>query len=79
MSEPERLVGNFPVGSWDAAGEKYFLFQNGWDAAGEKYFLFENGSNPDVVRYTLNSNLLLHFVALLQNMNFIAYIFSDTE
>ena len=42
-------------------------------------FSFQNGSNPDFVRYTMYSNLLLHYVALLQNMNFIAYISVDTE
>ena len=35
MLESERLGGNFPVGSWDAAGAQVFSFQN--------------GSNPDFI------------------------------
>ena len=59
----ERLVGTSSAGSWDAAGAEAFFLQN--------------DSNLDFVRYALYSNLLLQFVALLQDMNFIAYISVD--
>ena len=45
----------------------------------QKRFFLQNDLDPMFVRYDLYSNLLLQFVALLQDMNFIAYIFVDTE